>query len=212
MIKGYTIDENHAFVKQTGIFERKQVYDVEYVRSRYDTYTTNEVMSMLRLDLIKDHCGRPEHIFDLGYGNGAFLKQCVTDGIRSYGFDVSGYPIPEGCVFASPEFLTFDVVTLFDVFEHLTEDEQRNLLATLQTRYLVISVPWCHAMEIGWDWFYAWRHRRVDEHLAHFGVASLCSLLKVYNYKPIFVGNPEDAIRKSDNGLPNILTVIFERV
>lgn len=212
MTPDYDIDPNHGFLKQTRIFNKPMVYDREYIAQRYDTYTTNELMSMLRLDLIKDHCGRINSIFDFGYGNGAFLNQCQHDGIQSFGYDINQYPIPEGCIFTSHDNLTFDVVTMFDVLELLNEDEQRHMLGTLNCKWLVISVPWCHAMELGWEWFSQWRHRRPDEHLAGFGVASLCSLLKVYKYVPVFVGCPEDAIRKPTDHLPNILTVVFKRV
>lgn len=211
MTPDYDIDSNHGFVKQTRIFNKPMVYDQQYIRERYDTYTTCELMSMLRLDLIKDHCGRINSVFDFGYGNGSFLKQCVHDGIDSYGYDINGYAIPEGAKFTSHDNLVFDVVTMFDVLEHLTEDEQRHMLGTLHCKWLVISVPWCHAMELGWEWFSHWRHTRRDEHLFHFGVASLCSLLKVYKYVPVFVGCPEDAIRKPTDHLPNILTVVFKR-
>lgn len=211
MTPDYNIDENHGFLRQARIFNKPMVYDQEYIRQRYDTYTTNELMSMLRLDLIKDHCGRPKTVFDFGYGNGAFLRQCVTDGIQGFGYDISGYPIPDGAQFTSHENLVFDVVTMFDVFEHLSEDEQRHMLGTLRCKWLVISVPWCHAMELGLEWFSQWRHRRPDEHFSAFGAASLCSLLKVYKYVPVYVGCPEDAIRKPTDHLPNILTVVFKR-
>lgn len=215
MIPGYHIDENHGQIVQSHIFDKKMVYDLAYIEQRYQKYDTVERMSMLRLDLIKDHCGRPNCIYDYGYGNGAFLVQCQQDGIMATGYEVNGWPLPEDCTYALPDaFMAFDVVTLFDVFEHMTEDEQRQLLSTVVCRYIVFSVPWCHAHELGDEWFQnQYRHRRVDEHLSHWTPASLCSLLKIYNYRPIFVGQPEDSIRKVESEWwPNILTVIFKRV
>lgn len=214
MIPGYHIDENHGFIQQSRIFDKKMVYDKAYVQQRYEKYDTVERMCMLRLDLIKDHCGRPTSIYDYGYGNGAFLNHCLHDGIQTFGFEVNTWPVPEGCMYVTHDpFMRFDVVTLFDVFEHLTEDEQRALLSTVVCEYMVFSVPWCHP-ELGPEWFQnTYRHRRADEHLSHWTPASLCSLLKIYNYRPIFVGSPEDQIRNHpDEWWPNILTVIFKRV
>lgn len=213
MIPGYHIDHNHGFVKQAHIFDKKMVYDRAYIKERYEKYTTVDQMNVLRLDLIKDHCGRPDTIYDFGYGNGSFLTHCYHDGIKPCGYEVNTWPLPDGCMHALPDpLMKFDVVTLFDVFEHLTEDEQRQILGVV-CRYMVLSVPWCHWHELGDGWFMDWRHRRADEHLSHFTPASLCSLFRLYNYRPIFVGNPEDQIRKVETEWwPNILTVIFKRV
>lgn len=213
MIPGYHIDANHGFVCQSHIFARKQVYDRAYIDQRYDTYKTSALMCVQRLDLIKDICGRIGSIFDFGYGNGQFLLHCHHDGIDASGYDINGYPLPKGPEFTYPDPLTtYDVATLFDVFEHMDETEQRELIGTLSCRYLAISVPWCH-IELGGDWFLEWRHRRPDEHLFHFNAGSLCSLLRLYNYQPVFVGNPEDQIRKVEGEWwPNILTVIFKRL
>lgn len=215
MIPGYHIDPNHGCLWQSHIFEKPMVYDKAYIQERYEKYSSVERMSMLRLDLIKDVCGRPGSLYDFGYGNGAFLVQCQTDGITSWGYEINTWPIPEGCRHALPDpFIAFDVVTLFDVFEHLTEDEQRQLLGTVVCKHIVLSVPWCHAHELGPEWFtHAYRHRRPDEHLSHWSPASLCSLFRIYKYTPVFVGNPEDQIRKVDGEWwPNVLTIIFKRL
>lgn len=213
MIPGYHIDENHGFLVQSRIFVQKQTYDLAYIDQRYEKYPKLGLMSHERLELIKDVCGRPASIFDFGYGNGAFLLHCYTDGIQTSGYEVNGWPLPECCMFSNVDpFISYDVATLYDVFEHLTEDEQRTLLSTLVCKNLVISVPWCH-IELGREWFAAWRHRRPDEHLSAWNAGSLCSLLRIYNYVPVFVGNPEDNIRKVEGEWwPNILTVIFKRV
>lgn len=213
MIPGYHIDPNHGFIVQSHIFKQKQVYDIEYVKARYEKYPTTARMSYERLELVKDVCGRPATIFDFGYGNGDFIRHCASDGIQASGFEINKWPVPQECVFTSVDpFLSYDVATAYDVFEHLSEDEQRQLLDTLVCAHLVVSIPWCH-IELGDDWFAAWRHRRPDEHLFHFNVGSLCSLFRLYNYRPVYVGNPEDQIRKVDGEWwPNILTVIFKRV
>lgn len=214
MIPGYHIDKNHGSVHQSHIFDKKMVYDQAYIEQRYQKYDTVDRMNVLRLDLIKDVCGRPGSIFDYGYGNGSFLVHCHEDGIRSAGYEINTWPLPEGCMHAIADpLLRFDVFSMFDVFEHLTEDEQRSLLGNVICGHMVFSLPWCH-YELGDEWFQnSYRHRRPDEHLSHWAPGSLCSLLKLYNYRPVYVGNPEDAIRKVESEWwPNILTAIFKRV
>jgi 2-polyprenyl-3-methyl-5-hydroxy-6-metoxy-1,4-benzoquinol methylase len=71
-------------------------------------------------------------LLDVGCGFGYFLKICEKRGFQTYGVDVSNYALREakkntqailcrGCVDLGLGFknATFDVVTLFDVLEHL---------------------------------------------------------------------------------------------
>ena len=192
MIPGYHIDANHGHIVQSRALERK---------TPANKAISYPLLSFQRLELIKDVCGRPATLLD--YGSPEFVLYCDTGGIQTTGCRISD---------AADPFIAYDVATLFDVFQLMTEDEQRDLLGTLVCKHLVLSVPWCHP-ELGAEWFAAWRHLKRDEHLSHWTSASLCSLLRIYNYRPIYVGNPEDAIRKVESEWwPNILTVILKRI
>lgn len=186
-------------------------YDTKYVEDRYDTYgDLNISMSNLRLGFVVGSLGFiPKSILDIGYGNGAFLKECVKIISNCYGYDISGYPIPEGCKFSENwKTKSVDVITFFDSLEHF---EDPYFIAGLNTQYIVISVPLCHSIHND-DWFDNWKHRRPNEHRWFFNIDSMKNFAWRTGFEVIASSNIEDVIRKSPNSSPNILTVTLKRM
>ena len=192
-------------------------YDHEYVASRYDTYgDLNALMSNLRLGFVCGAMGgTPRSSCDVGYGNGTFLKACEPIVSDCYGFDISGYPLPDGASFlADWRTKPVDVLTFFDVLEHF---EDPFVLRGAQAQCLVISVPFCRYRGIrateGEDaadaWFSSWKHRRPNEHLWHFDADALMQFARSVGYRLLALSTHEDQIRQSDDGYPNILTGAF---
>lgn len=210
MLDGYTVLKN-GVIRQTGWFVAPKVYDVNYIRERYETYgEKNEQMSEVRFNNIVKVIGKvPKTILDIGYGNGSFLKY-ASKFCETYGSDISGYPIPEGSKFVDKiDDKEYDVVCMFDVLEHFTDPTE---VKKIKTKYLAISVPWCHYEKHGDNWFRGWKHRRPDEHLWHFNSLSLPKFLEPFGYELLDFSNVEDQIRQSTLPDPNILTAIFEKV
>ena len=144
----------------------KFIYDLDYVRSRYDAYgELTRKMSHLRLGYITGVINRyPKTILDIGYGNGDFLKTCTNVMTECYGYDISNYPLPENCKFIDDIFSKeFDIITFFDSLEHC---EDIDFISKLNCNYIVISLPWCHYFSD--EWFKNWKHRRENEHFASF--------------------------------------------
>ncbi len=184
-------------------------YDKEYVNIRYVKYgELPTYMGYLRLGNIIGSLGRvPKSILDIGYGDGSFLKVCSDIIPGCYGYDISTYPIPNGC-FPVKDFTEefYDIITFFDSLEHFEDIE---FVKDLKCNFICVSVPDCHYKND--QWFENWKHRRPDEHLWHFNKKSLCSFMERMGYSLVSASNIEDTIRKSKEEESNILTCIFEK-
>jgi hypothetical protein len=186
-------------------------YDVDYVKSRYDTLPDRGArMSFLRAGFIIGATGRIAHsVLDVGYGNGSFLRCMGSLGAKCAGLDISGYPVPEGCRRARISDLCahWDLVTMFDSLEHMPDLE---FLRHMPARFVAVTAPWFHVKQ-GLDWFASWKHRRPGEHLHHFSPESLRELMHSCGYRQIVSAPIEDAIRKPEGNLPNTVTSVFAR-
>ena len=210
MITNYEkVNSGHWY--QTNLTGPAQTYNFEYSKSRYDTYSTNDIMSKLRYELIISNIGEFDSICDFGYGNGSFLKYCENQKKVTYGYDISDYPVPEKTIkINDPTKVKVDVYTFYDSLEHIREKNLVSFLKSLKAKNLVISVPWCHEY-LGEEYFTKWKHRRENEHFHHFDLHGLLKLINDSNYNLVYVGNDEDKIRKSIDEHPNILTMIASK-
>jgi len=184
-------------------------YDKTYVEKRYVTYgELPTYMAYLRLGNIIGSLGRiPNSILDVGYGDGSFLK--VSNNIipHCYGYDISSYPVPDGCeeVFDIKDKF-YDVITFFDSLEHFEDIE---FVKDLNCSAICVSVPCCHNFDD--SWFDNWKHRRPNEHLWHFNESSLINFMRRMGYVLISSSNVEDTIRKNKTNESNILTCVFKK-
>lgn len=186
-------------------------YSASYSQNSYDTYGTNDAMSELRFNLIKNTIGDFTSICDFGYGNGSFMKYCRGQDKEVFGYDISDYPVPEGTnKIEDPDSCCVDVMTFFDSIEHLPYINLDMTLKNKKVKHLVISVPWFHE-SLGTEWFRNWKHRRENEHFHHFDSNGLINLLVQTGCKIRYVGNAEDTVRTPVDNYPNILTVIASK-
>jgi hypothetical protein len=205
MLKNYEIDKTSGIIKQ--IDKSKFNYDEKYSK-QYDGYgELSNYISYLRLGFIVSRIDKyPESVLDVGYGNGAFLKCCLNKIDRCYGYDVSPYSVPFGCIRVNDLFEQhYELITFFDSLEHF---EDIKFVEHLKCDYVCISVPWCHYYSD--EWFELWKHRKPGEHLWHFNKESLINFMSSCGYDFICGFNLEDIVRKSkeDN---NILTCLFKK-
>lgn len=200
---------SNGVIKQINV--TKINYDFEYA-NKYNSYgEKGNYLSFLRLGVLMGAIGHtPSSLVDVGYGNGSFLKACLQTIPRLYGCDVSNYPLPESCrSIAFKDISNVDVVCFFDSLEHFDNIYDIKLLST---KYIFISVPWCHY--ISDEWFEKWYHRRENEHLYHFSDISIKNFFKECGYDCIYQSSFEDTIRKNTSvgELPNILSCVFKKV
>ena len=190
------------------------VYSNSYVDSVYQTDNMKVLtrqMAYLRLGFITGIVSKPTSqlsLLDIGFGNGAFLDVAKTAFKTAAGNDIFDNPyLPQGCNRVQELGQDyFDVITMYDSFEHFDE---LDFVAQLRCNYLIVSVPWCHYVSDAW--FDAWKHRKPNEHLHHFDQFSLTAFLLEYGYYLITFNNIEDAIRRPVDDRPNILTAAFRR-
>ena len=212
MLKGYELRDD-GVLKQSQIFDVIKDYNKEYVDQRYNSYGELGLrMAYLRLGYLlaaweSFSSEKLKSVLDVGYGNGDFLKVSADIIEKCYGSDVSGYPVPEKCIYTDSIFdKEYDVVCFFDVLEHF---EDIDVIKDLKTKMIVMSVPECHFPE-NEEWFANWKHRRPDEHLYHFNKDSIVKFFEKNGYTLHTISNVEDAIRKpADPSLSNILSVTF---
>jgi hypothetical protein len=206
MIKNYKVDQYGVIHQQS---RQPFVYDKNYIDTSYGNLVQlTDEMAYLRLGYIIGAIGRvPQSILDVGYGTGDFLKVCTRIVNQSAGHDLFRDLLPAGCEFV--EDITaqhYDVITFFDSLEHYPDID---FVQKLNCNYAVVSLPWCHNTSDAW--FDTWKHRKPDEHLHHFNLDSLTQFMKSQGFTMISYSNVEDIIRTTKDGLPNILTAVFEK-
>jgi hypothetical protein len=204
MIQNYEVLSN-GVIKQSTILKKKE-YNNEYVNYYNTLGEIGMQMGFLRLGFLLGAMGSvPNKLLDVGYGNGDFLKAARTIIPQCYGSDVSGFPVPENITFIEDIYSKeFDVVCFFDVLEHFEDIYE---ITNLKTKYIYVSLPYCHNFSD--EWFTNWKHRKPDEHLYHFNEQSLINFMSEIGYKVIKTSNIEDAIRKPVDAHQNILSALF---
>ena len=208
MLKNYSKNQDGVIYQiEKEIFN----YDDNYVETSYNSLgilTTH--MAYLRLGNLVSSLGRiPDSILDVGYGNGSFLKEALKAIPDCSGYDISKYPIPNGCKAVDNMFdRHYDVVTFFDSLEHFKCIE---FVKDLDCRAVCVSVPNCHYIDD--EWFKNWKHRKPNEHLWHFSLIPLINFMERMNFKLMNSNNVEDVIRKNPNQKQtNILTCVFKKI
>jgi SAM-dependent methyltransferase len=211
MIENYEPDE-FGVIHQ--IHWQPMVYDKQYL-SYYETLSDRTIkLGYQRMGWLLGRLDRiPGSILEIGYGTGTFIEAAQITGVpQCYGCDIADYPLPDGVPFLNWEQAlekSWDVVTMFDVLEHVPD---LTFLKRLQTQYLALAVPYCRWRELGDDWFRDWRMRLPDEHLHHFDDESLPKMMLHYGYECMNLNTFEDGIRLRDGETgPNILSGLFRR-
>jgi len=211
---GYVVDA-HGVVHQEPP-KITQRYDREYVETRYCSIPEGvRNMSFLRIGFIVGIVRSFSTVLDIGYGNADFLalwQQWKSWNIEPWGFDVSGFPLPEGCKQATErEALRggrkWDVVTFFDSLEHFRD---LDFLHEMQARHVVVTAPWCHYDRLGEEWFGQWKHRRPGEHIHHFNPVSLSLMMEAHGYEFMCNLTLEDGIRQPTNSHENTFTAVYK--
>lgn len=224
----YAIDHN-GVIKQ--LYPKPFVYDSKYV-GIYDTpdyKRKSTTLQRLRLAFTEAmYDGEIGSLLDVGYGNGAFLShvRSNSDIQNLYGFDISGVPVPAGCLKAESipmpgDVKGVDVITFWDCLEHFAD---LSFVKDIDANMIVLSLPCSKFHDLNYwpansidgaaiSWFKNWHHRKPNEHLHHFDKTSLRATMAMYGWKMLWTTSMEDMIRKSREQLrgPNILTAAFKR-
>lgn len=209
------VEDHNGVIKQ--LYPVRYPYDAKYV-STYDTpayQARAKALQLIRMGFVQSFMiDRPVMaLLDVGYGNGAFLKEAKNTFALCYGYDVTGLPVPDGCTQLRTMYdERVDVVTFWDVLEHFPD---LTFLGYMQhvTDLIVVSLPWCHVNAgKNFDWFVDWKHRKPNEHLHHFNSDSLKKTFKQFGWDCLGITNIEDAVRTPVDQNKNILSAAFRWV
>jgi hypothetical protein len=203
MLTGYTQD-------RFGVIKQINPPTFNYGKKYHDNLLSrgegNTRMAYLRygymMGVIKQ---TPNSLLEVGFGDGEFLKVCKQNISRCYGNDLYKPTLPDGCGFV--ENITdgsYDVVCFFDSLEHF---HSIDFLQELKCGYVCLSTPNC--VYYSDEWFKNWYHRKPDEHIFHFNLASLTKLFRYLGYGLMAYSHIENTIRKNGE---NTLTTIFKRL
>jgi 2-polyprenyl-3-methyl-5-hydroxy-6-metoxy-1,4-benzoquinol methylase len=149
----------------------------------------------LRYDLIKKYKAPGSSLFDLGAGWGHFMLTGQQLGYKVYGIEISEQPylyskndlklpVDHMDFFDMDESKKFDVVTMWDVLEHIDKADtfvEKCASVTAMNGYLVLQVPQI-------DSYFAkkykdeWKMMGLD-HVNYFGKKTITQLLEKYGYQ-----------------------------
>jgi hypothetical protein len=186
-----------------------RAYDQDYISARYDAYPTTEEMSHLRLGFVKAFAEEGT-LFDVGFGNGSFIKLARKAGFEARGYDVHGidYGVPEIHIKQAVN-QHWMFVTFFDSLEHFASLD--DAVSVMKRAWMVIiSTPF---LPENWpDSRFEWKHWRPGEHLHYFTHDSMQALFNRAGLKYVNDSDMEDVIRgKQPDGSTNIITWAAER-
>lgn len=133
-----------------------------------------------RVDMLARHAQSGASTLDYGCGTGAFVRAAAERGYGARGFEV----MPEAVVRLKRDALyadnvsTFDVVTLWDVIEHL-ENPQELLNQVKPGAILLASVPVFESLDV----IRESKHYRPGEHLMYFTVQGFVHWLGLHGFQ-----------------------------
>lgn len=156
-----------------------------------------ETISKIRWDFVSKVS--PKVVIDFGCGAGFFRAFAPKDVI------VDTYDIFPEIAQTGIRHTKYDLLTMWDVFEHIPHDEMDLLSELLKaTKYVALSVP---VLPKGTSLF-DWKHFKPGEHLYQFTPQSLEDIFRDFGFKKIKDGYPETkcGIRE------DIYSVIFQKV
>jgi hypothetical protein len=185
-------------------------YDDEY-ESKYLSYDEKSICD-IRMNFVhtayrtSNLKNTRRKLLDYGCGSGAFVRAARANCLVAYGFDVCDYTAD----LRPPQGFEPDIITAWDSFEHLTDEQQRAFFKRAKSaKIIIVSVP---------DFFTPvkdvsikeWRHYRPREHLHYYTLKALCVQFEQEGFSAWLTSHDEDKIRKAPWN-NNILTVGFVR-
>ena len=171
----------------------KEQYHTEFQEERgtktyKDRYKHDTEVAALRADKYKDFFDIGMKILDIGASNGAFIEYLRGKfGYEAWGLDYTEHPLIIKPPATTERYeSTFHMVTMHDVFEHLTNPAERLefVFSVLRPNgTLIIDSP---------DFFspHGKHHWKPIEHLWYYDVEQLKDIVSVAGFTPLYVDYP----------------------
>jgi hypothetical protein len=186
------------------------MYDKSYLTkyARYDRTKQNEAIKALRLGAVKQSvngAGKDgiRSLLDFGCATGSFLDavKLFCPDCEARGYDPNPYGEHTDL---SVLFGHYDVVTMWDVVEHLPNPVP--VLRNLNTMAVCLCTPNTDDFHLGLEHLPEWRHYYPGEHVHYYNKTSLAALLECCGYKVSYTSYKESKVRDS-GGSGNIITM-----
>lgn len=178
----------------TSLYDKS--YCVKY--QRYERTGFNEKLQEIRHRAVK-YYAKNGRLLDFGCGSGAFINYANQNGFVARGFDINPY---SGFTDIGVLFGQYDVVTFWDVLEHL--QDPLAVILGLKTKFVFACTP--NAVFGDIRNIFNWHHYYPGEHVHYFNKKSLEALFKAAGYKVIHQSFDESDVRRSA-GSTGILTM-----
>lgn len=153
-----------------------------------------------RWQLVCEHCFGGT-LLDYGCAGGAF-HQCAPDCFEATGWDIN----PSSQFSGQPPTGHYDIVTMWDVMEHLPAPLEPVIRLTPDTVF--ISTPDADNTTI--EQFTAWKHYKPVEHLYYFTPQTLTMSMASIGYKLSAVDHHEGLLRDPAN-YKAIFTAVYAK-
>lgn len=149
-----------------------------------------------RVDFVARHVKGP--IVDVGIGSGAFIElwNRTQRGGGAWGYDINPAAVDwlgKNRAFVDPYLLRPDVITLWDVLEHIPDFSR--LLASAQ-KFVFVSLP----IFVDCEHVLRSKHFRKDEHYWYFTFNGLIRMFESFGFEVFDYNNAETAIGREDIG------------
>lgn len=184
------------------VYETQNIYNGEYF-DKYVALGESELGGEIyksRWEMIEKHCHGDKKLLDYGCASGAFISSARN------GFIVSGYDInPHSPYHEKPEDSVVDILTMWDVVEHLNDPQEP--IRRYSPDYVFLSTPNLHD-NVDFD---SWKHNRPGEHLHYFNETSLTEMLNDLGYKILDMNFVEGKLRSPERA-KDIISVAAVKV
>lgn len=167
-----------------------KIYDANYAE-RYRKQAVTELGRKIyesRWKMIEKYCHGNMRLLDYGCASGAFHMSSPN------GFRVHGYDLNPNYGFSEMPSDYINILTMWDVIEHLHEPWQ--LVKELHPQWIFLSTPNLESVK---GPVKEWKHYRPYEHVAYFDKHSLRFHLEAAGYEIMEFNFEEGALRDPSN-------------
>ncbi|MCR4286877.1 MAG: class I SAM-dependent methyltransferase [Deltaproteobacteria bacterium] len=184
------------------VYNEKNIYNSNYL-DKYIERGKSDLGRKIyeaRWELVEKYCHGNKTLLDYGCAAGDFLS-CKRNGFIADGYDIN----PFSQYHAKPKAERFDILTMWDVIEHLHSPEQP--IVKYSPEFVFLSTPNLHDDVHFEDWL----HNRPNEHLHYFNEVRLTELLKGLGYKILDMNFAEGEIRNPEKS-KDIISVVAQKI
>lgn len=192
-----TFIDSKGIAYQTNFADRRVAYDSAYYAKvqAYEGTPIAKQVNASRCELIARHVPAGAKLLDVGCGTGAFLRTAHAAGYKVKGWDVLDASVAMllTCDWYADDPFQFEVVTFWDVLEHL-DDPSIRLKSVKKGAHLFASIPVFEDQKA----IRQSKHYRPGEHLYYWSTDGFVAWMALYGFRMLEVSEAEHAAGRQD--------------